>query len=142
MPVVNYLSILNPFTQEHVAMSTPVNVNYTSSPLQHSSQPIQDSMEHALDQHNNPSQTNGNILEWLADLMTQRHTRNSLPLPEPETFQGDVLQYPLWKKSFDTIVERRTDSPSQRLYYLGRYTSGEAKEAISGLLTLESQDAY
>ena len=134
IPVVNYPSTLNPFAQEHVAMSTPANADYTSPPLQHSSQPIQDGMEHALDQRINASQTNGNILERLADLMTQRHTRNSLPLPEPETFHGDVLHYPLWKKS--------TDSPSQRLYYLGRYTSGEAKEAISGLLTLESEDAY
>ena len=127
VPVVNYPSTLNPFAQEHIAMSTPANVNYASPPLQHFSQPTQNSVEHALDQRNNPSQTNGNILERLADLMTQRHTRNSLPLPEPETFHGDVLHYPLWKKSFDAIVEKRTDSPSQRLYYLGRYTSGEAK---------------
>ena len=74
--------------------------------------------------------------------MTQRHARELLPLPEPETFKGDLLHYPSWKKSFDAIVEGRTDSPSQRLYYLGRYTSGEAKDAISGLLTLESDDAY
>ena len=142
IPVVNYPSTLNPFAQEHVIMSTPGNVNYTSPPLQHSSQPIQGSVEHVLDQRINPSQTNGNIVERLADLMTQRHTRNSLPLPEPETFHGDVLDYPLWKKSFDSIVERRADSPSHRPYYLGRYTSGEAEEAISGLLTLESEDAY
>ena len=63
-------------------------------------------------------------------------------LPEPETFSGELLHYPTWKKSFDTIVERRTDSSSQRLYYLGRYTTGEAKESISGLLALDSEDAY
>jgi len=39
-------------------------------------------------------------------------------------------------------VERRTDSPSQRLYYLGRHTTGEAKEAICGLLALGSEHAY
>ena len=57
--VVNYPSILNPFAQEHVAMSMPANANYTSPPLQHFSQPLQDSMEDALDRRNNPSQTNG-----------------------------------------------------------------------------------
>ena len=31
---------------------------------------------------------------------------------------------------------------SQRLYYLGKYTTGEPKEAISGLLLLETSDAY
>ena len=74
--------------------------------------------------------------------MTMRHARELLPLPEPERFSGNLLRYPTWKKSFDTIVERRTDSPSQRLYYLGRYTTGEAKEAISGLLALDSKHAY
>ena len=39
-------------------------------------------------------------------------------------------------------MERGTDSPSQRLYYLGRYTTGEAKEAIRGLLALDSEHAY
>ena len=91
---------------------------------------------------NSPNRTTGDVLERLADLMTERHARESLPLPEPETFKGDLLHYPSWRKSFDTIVEKRTDSPSQRLYYLGRYTAGEAKEAISGLLTLESANAY
>ena len=67
VPVVSYLSTLNPFAQEHVAMSTPANIDYTSPPLQHSSKPIQNSMVHALDQCINPSPTNGNILEWLAD---------------------------------------------------------------------------
>ena len=121
-------------------MSTPTNGDYASPPLP---EPTRGRMGRALDQRNhNPSQTNGSILERLADLMTQRHTCNSLPLPEPEMFHGDVLHYPLWKKSFDTIVVKGTDSPSQRLYYLGRYISGEAKEAVSGLLTLEGEDAY
>lgn len=35
-----------------------------------------------------------------------------------------------------------TASAPQRLYYLGKYTAGEAKEAISGFLTLESAEAY
>ena len=74
--------------------------------------------------------------------MTKRHAHEQLPLPEPETFNGDLFHYPTWKKSFDTIVERRTDSPSQRLYYLGRYTTGKAKEAIRGLLALDSEHAY
>lgn len=86
-------------------------------------------------------QRSGDVLE-LADLMTKRHAHEQLPLPEPEMFSGDLFHYPTWKKSFDTIVERRTDSPSQPLYYLGRYITGKAKEAIRGLLTLDSEHAY
>ena len=65
-----------------------------------------------------------------------------LPLPEPEIFGGDLLHYPLWLKSFETIIEGQTDKVSQRLYYLGKYTRGEPREAISGLLLLETADAY
>ena len=31
---------------------------------------------------------------------------------------------------------------SQSLYYLGKYTTKESKEAVSGLLLLETLDAY
>lgn len=122
---VQYPSSLNPFTPDYAAFSTPNRTTFAKD------------QEEISQKH-----TSGDVLERLADLMTMRHARELLPLPEPETFSGDLLRYPTWKKSFDTIVERRTDSPSQRLYYLGRYTTGEAKEAISGLLALDSEHAY
>lgn len=78
----------------------------------------------------------------LADLLSERRTRDSLPLPEPEIFRGDLLHYPKWLKSFQTIVEDETSQPAKRLYYLRRYTSGEAKEAISGYTTLDTAEAY
>ena len=78
----------------------------------------------------------------LADLLAQRQDRDSPPRPEPEVFSGDPLDYPTWKKSSQTFIERKTKDPSELLYYLGKYTSGESKEAISGLLSLNSSDAY
>ena len=48
----------------------------------------------------------------------------------------------MWKKSFESFIKRKTKDPSELLYYLGKYTSGESKEAISGLLSLNSTDAY
>ena len=78
----------------------------------------------------------------LADLLAQRQDRDSLPSPEPEVFSGDPLDYPTWKKSSGTFIERKTKNPSELLYYLGKYASGESKEAISGLLSLNSADAY
>ena len=68
--------------------------------------------------------------------------QDTLPLPEPEIFSGDLLHYPVLLKSFETIIEGQTEKVSQRLYYLGKYTTGEPKEAISGLLLLETEDAY
>ena len=81
-------------------------------------------------------------LSRLADILSQRRLQDSLPLPEPETFSGDLLHYPVWLKSFETIIEGQTEKVPQRLYYLGKYTTGEAKEAIRGLLLLETTEAY
>lgn len=77
----------------------------------------------------------------LADLVAERQDRDSLPRPEPEVFSGDPLDYPTWKKSSETFIERKTKDPSELLYYLGKYTSGESKEAISGFLSPNSADA-
>ena len=141
--VTRHPSTLNPFAPEYVTMPTPKRAQFTSTPYAQCKEWTPDSMRLTQDQgRGSPSQTNGDILQRLADLMTQRHAQESLPLPEPETFRGDLLHYPTWKKSFDTIIERRTDSSTQRLYYLGKYTSGEAKESIRSLLSLDSADAY
>ena len=67
----------------------------------------------------------------LADLVAERQDRDSLPRPEPEVFSGDPLDYPTWKKSSETFIERKTKDPFEQLYYLGKYTSGESKEAIA-----------
>jgi hypothetical protein len=50
--------------------------------------------------------------------------------------------FPTWVKSFETFIERKTTDPSERLFYLGRFTSGEAREAINGLLPLNTEQAY
>ena len=78
----------------------------------------------------------------LADLLTERQDHNKLPRPEPEVFSGDFLEYPIWIKAFETFIEGKTKTSAERLYYLGKFTTGEAKEAIRGLLSLDSQEAY
>ena len=92
---------------------------------------------------NSPKMTGDeNVITKLADVLTQRHDRDSLPRPEPEVFKGDLLRYPMWIKSFETFIERKTKDPSERLYYLSKFTTDEAKEAVSGLLPLDSEEAY
>ena len=147
-PAPQYPSTLNPHAHDYFTSSTPKNVQPSTRPIESSSVHFQDpkpkgmrstlKMKERLHSHR-PAVT---YLSGLADLMTQCHARKLLPLPEPETFSRELLHYPTWKKSFNTIVERRTDSSSQRLYYLGRYTKGEGKESISGLFALDSEDAY
>ena len=94
------------------------------------------------DHYQTPVSPGEDLMRRLADLLTQRQDRNSLPRPEPEVFTGNPLRYPNWIKSFETFMERKMENPSKCLYYLGKYTTGEAKEAISGLLALDNTGAY
>ncbi len=65
-----------------------------------------------------------------------------LPAPEPPVFTGDPLEYPSWKASFTTLVERRNVPTLERIHFLRRYLGGPAKEAVGGLFFLDSDKAY
>ena len=67
---------------------------------------------------------------------------NLLPALEPEKFKGNVEQFALWMKSFETYIESRTSSPVERLHYLSHYTAGEAHDATQGFLHLRTNEAY
>ena len=73
------------------------------------------------------------MIKRLAEVLAQRQDR--LPRPEPEVFSAHTLIYPMWKKSFETFIERKTKDSSELLCYLGKYTSGES---VSGILSLNS----
>ena len=68
--------------------------------------------------------------------------QNRLPLPEPGVFSGNPLQYSMWVKAFETLIESRAINPAERLHFLGKYVSGEAKEVVNGFMLLDGDDAY
>ena len=138
-------SKLNASAPEYVATSTPkseslrrpfLSQSETVGPLEKATVPSRSS------DSSSSKPSNGDALERLADLLSQRRLQDSLPLPEPEIFRGDLLQYPFWLKSFKTIIEEQTHKAAQRLFYLGKYTAGKAREAINGFLSLEISEAY
>ena len=94
-----------------------------SSPISTSSRDTSPRVPGGYD--NNDENANGNrdSLTRLADLLAQRQDHDSLPRPQPDVFSGDLLQYPIWIKAFETLIERKTKQPSERLHYLGKYTS-------------------
>ena len=62
------------------ALTTPEKAERTSLPIAQCKQSTPNSM----------GRTTGDVLERLADLMTQRYARESLPLAEPETFKKET----------------------------------------------------
>ena len=77
-----------------------------------------------------------------ARLLAENQSQGRLPLPEPGIFSADLLQYPLWAKAFETLIESRAVKPCERLHFLGKYVKGDAKELVNGFLLLDSEDAY
>ena len=65
-----------------------------------------------------------------------------LPSPEPEVFSGDPLDFTAWYNSFKTLVTTRSIPESERIFYLSKYLSGEAKECVKGYLSLCTSNAY
>ena len=82
------------------------------------------------------------LLSGLANLLSEQGKRNTLPALEPDVFRGDVEGFHLWIKSFESYIETRTSAPTERLHFLSRYTSGEARSLIQGYLHLNSENAY
>ena len=68
--------------------------------------------------------------------------QNRLPLPEPGIFTGDPLKYPVWVKAFETLIESRAIHFAEKLHFLGKYVSGEAKSVVEGFMLLDGDDAY
>ena len=65
-----------------------------------------------------------------------------LPSPEPEVFSGDTLDFTAWYNSFKTLVTTRSIPESERIFYLSKYLSGEAKDCVKGYLSLCTSNAY
>ena len=48
----------------------------------------------------------------------------------------------MWVKVFEALIEGRAINPAERLYFLRKYVSGEAKEVMNGFMLLYGDDAY
>ena len=74
--------------------------------------------------------------------MCTQMSLSRLPVPEPEVFSGDPLQYFSWENSFQTLIATRGVPENERIYYLRKYVSGDAKQCIDGFLSLCTPEAY
>lgn len=65
-----------------------------------------------------------------------------IPVPEPALFSGDPLKYNDWKLSFETLIDQKNIQDKEKIYYLRRYVSGQAKNALNGYFLLGTESAY
>lgn len=89
--------------------------------------------------HNDSLSVLTTVLDGLAQRLTMRE---QLPTMLPEMFSGNILQYPSWQRTFEGVIEQNCTSLNQKLFYLSKCTSGEARHAIEGYLALNSEEGY
>ncbi|XP_044182096.1 uncharacterized protein LOC122962911 [Acropora millepora] len=92
-----------------------------------------------LHQHQNIlQQQQNNIVEML---VTQQK-KSSLPSPKVLNFDGYPLEYGSFIRAFENIIESKTSSSSERLYYLEQFTSGDVKELVRSCQHLPPDAGY
>ena len=125
-------SLKNPFQD---ALTTPTSAGVNGKKPKYMDQSLK------LADESPEGQVQSKLLE-VVKLLAETQNQTRLPLPEPEIFTGDPLQYPIWVKAFETLIEGRAIKASERLHFLGKYVKGEAKEVVESFLLLDSEDAY
>lgn len=65
-----------------------------------------------------------------------------LPTCEPSVFGGDPLEFPRWKRSFESLIGYRQIRKSNKLALLEKYLKDEAAEAINGMFYRSDEQAY
>ncbi|XP_053293853.1 uncharacterized protein LOC128454468 [Pleuronectes platessa] len=78
----------------------------------------------------------------LVKVLADAFSANRIPVPEPSVFSGNPLKYSDWKLSFQTLIDQKNIQEKEKIYYLRRYVSGQAKSALDGYFLLGTESAY
>lgn len=62
-----------------------------------------------------------------------------LPAPEPSVFSWDPLKFLEWRTSFKALIGT---NPADKLFYLQKYVSGEARSVLEGSFYRKDDEAY
>ncbi|CAC5383579.1 unnamed protein product [Mytilus coruscus] len=81
-------------------------------------------------------------IEDLTKSLAEQVSLSLLQPPEPSVFLCDLLKYPAWKSSFQTLIEQRKIPTFERIHYLRKYVGDSVREVIENFLVLSTEDAY
>ena len=52
------------------------------------------------------------------------------------------MDYPSFIQAFEAIIDSKVDSNKDRFFFLNKYTTGKANEAVKGFVTLDTDVGY
>ena len=82
------------------------------------------------------------FIQEIGSVIAEGMQASKLPPPQLRVFEGNPLEWPTWKAAFETVVEKRTTTDSERILYLQQYLSGEPRKIIEGYQFVPSPTAY
>ena len=84
------------------------------------------------------NEADATVLATLMELLRM----NRLPVPEPEIFEGNPLEFTAWKHSYNALIEHRGIPAGERFYFLLKYLKGEPKVLVQGYSMIGDDTAY
>ena len=78
----------------------------------------------------------------IVEMLAQNQNRSKLPQPRVPVFDGNPMEYRTFISAFESLVEARTFSSTDRLYYLEQFTAGDVKELVRSCHHLPPDEGY
>ena len=78
----------------------------------------------------------------IVEILAIQQKKSSLPQPRVPIFNGDPMEYGAFVRAFESIMESKTSSNSERLYYLEQFTSGDVRELVRSCHYLPTEKGY
>lgn len=78
----------------------------------------------------------------MTDLMIMQQHLSLLPKREVPVFDGDPLSYQSFFHAFKYLIEDKTSSSQDRLYFLEQFTAGQARDLVRSCLHMEAGRGY
>ncbi|XP_069134375.1 uncharacterized protein [Argopecten irradians] len=122
-------------TRSSVPVTCTSTTTVSDTRLSPNAQTFQPNITNMLPQSNNDA-------KFLADTLANTVGLGRLPIPEPSIFTGDPIEYMEWKNAFEMLIDRKGIPPQEKIFYLKKYVSGPARQALEGFLYSGSEAAF
>lgn len=99
-------------------------------------------MEQTCKNNNNEQTSITNNEVSLVQVLRDTMVLTRLHASEPSVFSGDPLKFLEWSTSSKALIERPCTNPTDRLFYLQKYISGEARSVLEGSFYRRHDVAY
>ncbi len=81
-------------------------------------------------------------ISLLVQALQDGMTMSKLPVPEPPIFTGDPIHFIEFKQSFMALIDKKSLSSADKMFYLKKYVSGSARKAVEGTFFRTDDEAY